>query len=275
MNKDSHKNSRYFIKSEEELHNETMEKLKANGFNTEKGSIVNLFTNIINGVLATAYKTLEKFHLNCFLSTADSESLNDMAYKKGFSRKSGETDDSLRYRISIADRVNASCNFTSIRQTILNHFDNVYEVKLVNFTQGAGSCSIYIHSADQSETELKKIIDKVTPILPCGVAIRIQYPRISWLKLKIKINTNATGEPDKIDMKRLALNNIEQLFTSSKSSYIVSYYDIINAITSSHELINSASILESTIDDTQIKLQQIICTPETKINMSNQSEIIF
>lgn len=264
-----------FMKNEEELRAETKKKLSEYGFDTSDGSIVNLFSNIINKNIYDVYEKVSELHLGHFISTATGTYLDDIAKVKNVVRQDEESDDDLRYRITIADRVNASCNFTSIKQTILLNFPNVYDVRKKDYTKGAGSFSLYIHSNDDSLSELEEIKTVALPHIPSGINWTIEYPDNIWLRLKIKINTDAQTDTELINIKKKIINSLENLFSKLQDTDTISYHDIINCINTSHELINSSSIIESELDGKIFKILQLSVSVDKRIAISNDTEIIF
>lgn len=264
-----------FMKNEEELRKETKKRLSDHGFDTDDGSIANLFSNIINKNIYDVYEKMSELHLGHFLSTATGAYLDDIAKTKNITRQDDESDEELRYRITIADMVNVSCNFTSIRQIILLNFPNVYDVRKKDYTKGAGSFSLYIHSNDDSLSELEEIKTVALTHIPSGINWTIEYPKVMWLRLKIKINTDAKTDTELINIKKKVINSLENLFSKLQDNDVVSYYDIINCINTSHDSINNSSIIESELDSKLLKISQLSIPVDKRIAISNDTEIIF
>ena len=263
------------MKNEEELRKETKKRLSDYGFDTDDGSIANLFSNIINKNIYDVYEKMSELHLGHFLSTATGAYLDDIAKTKNITRQDDESDEELRYRITIADMVNASCNFTSIRQIILLNFPNVYDVRKKDYTKGAGSFSLYIHSNDDSLSELEEIKTVALTHIPSGINWTIEYPKVIWLRLKIKINTDTKTDTELINIKKKVINSLENLFSKLQDNDVVSYYDIINCINTSHDSINNSSIIESELDSKLLKISQLSIPVDKRIAISNDTEIIF
>ena len=272
---DIHQNTRYFVKTESELHSETINKMIDLGFYTHDGSISTLFANIINKNISDLYSNVVELHLNCFLSTATGSHLDDMAIKKGLIRGEEETDESLRYRISNADAFNSGCNFYSIRQHILNNYQSVYDVKLKNFSQGAGSCTLYIYSNNENEKELNSIQLTAAEKIPFGIITRVVYPTKNIIKFKIKIVTTKKTDTEKIDIKRNITKNLKELFVSTGNDDVITYNDVINVIEQTDKSITKATILESYLNDELFSFKKIINSDNEIYVLSDKSEILI
>ncbi|MGL5459834.1 MAG: hypothetical protein ACRDBY_09490 [Cetobacterium sp.] len=272
---DIHKSTRYFIKDEEELNKETIKKLNKQGLDTTVGSIVNLFSNTINSTIADAYKNLTSLHLNNFISTADKVHLIDMAKKNGIELKGNESDDEIRYRICTSLEYNSGCNYTSIKQFLLSKHPTLYDVKIKNYTQGAGSCTVYLFSNEEDPDELNSAIKNVAAKLPAGINTKIEYPKKTFVELKVKIITDASSLIDAIDIKKSVVKTLEDLFKKSSEENPIFHRDIINSIIASNKDIKKAIILSSCIDGNNFNLIQLSPSISEKILLSKDSEIII
>ena len=265
---------RFFKKSEEEINKNIVNKLKTSGFYVEDGSISKLFAGIFSSVIYTIYVYLENKHLNCFISTADREHLNKKANDLGISLSDNISMEEIRYEIANHVENKNSCSEEVIRKKILKISTTVQDVKFKNFTNGAGSCTIYIYSKKEATGEIESITKELSSMIPIGVKVKVGYPKRIPVLLKLKVNSYKSSLSDQIEIKGSITKNVNNLFLIGTRDGI-SIYDLINTIKISDKSISSVYILKCSIDGIEKEFTKINSDIDIIYHLSTKTEIIF
>lgn len=266
--------SRFFIKTQDELNAESKEFMNENGINTDDGSIAVLFSDIINYNIANLYAKLNAVHLNYFLSTSSGIYLEDIAAKKSLTRNTDESDASLRNRVSIADRTNSTGNYYAI-YNIVNIITEVTDVKIQEYVQGAGSFEVIIRANTPTQELLDKCTSYIKSVMPLGTKLFVNYPSYITVKFKIKINTNNATLTNKTDIEKNVINNIKTHMSNITPSSTLEKYELLGIIKNSDSKITSSSIIECTVDGEVVNFQQITSKYNEQFVLSSDSSIIF
>lgn len=265
-----------YAKTEDDLNKEVISKFNDIGLATHKGSITMLFANIINSVISTCYKTISKLFKNCFISTATNEYLDDIALRYSIKRISGESDEDLRYRISIHNLYNSLCNFEGIRQRILDKYPSVEDIKINEFVKGTGSCQFIIFASYLEDYDFLSIKKDILMYAPPGVHIQVITPSSKYytMKIAVELNVSNLSDSDLLDIKKMIKSSISKIMSESNNR-IVEYYEIIKTIKDSSEHIHNAKIIQALLDEENIKLNIIEPQMNYRNVLSSNTEILF
>jgi uncharacterized phage protein gp47/JayE len=266
--------TRYFVKTQEELNAKSEELFNEAGLNTEDGSITTLFANIINYNISNLYSALKTFHLNQFLSTASGTYLEDMAAKKSLTRNTDESDASLRNRISLADRVNATGNHYSL-SNIVNVVPEITSVIEEPFVQGAGSFEIILRTSTPTQEVYDKSVAYIKAMSPVGTKYFVNYPNYITVKFKIKVNTHNATLSDKTDVEKNVIANVAEYMSNIMPDATLEKNELLYVIKNSDPKITSSSIIECTIDGKVINFQQITLKYNEQFALSSDSILIL
>ena len=175
-------------KTFDELQEESLKELTAIGFSDSPGSIARLFLSIVNKNIATLYKTLNINHLRAFLSTSDGDALDSIGLLLQCKRKSKETDDDYKYRISRQCLVLATSNETAVYLAALCT-DGISDVKLKKYAMGAGTFTaiVVLESGADEASVLAAATKNVEQTVGYGIKFRVITPTLTYTKFKFKL----------------------------------------------------------------------------------------
>ena len=263
--------NRFLKKSKDEIENSILEKLNDKGFLTNEGSMCRLFTSIYSDVLYNIYGYIEKRHLNCFVSTADREHLEKLAFNVGLTFEKEITDTKLRYLITNHVMLNNSTSRAVVKEVILREFKDVFDVRFKSFIKGAGSEGIYIYTKEESSSLLEDITRRVRRHLPAGAYIFIGYPEKREVTFRIKVVSNTRTLSEEIRLRGKIVNILGEVLRRD----VFSSHDILRAITSCDAAITNSYILETLIDGKSEVISVLSTTPDSCYILSSKTEIVF
>lgn len=175
------------IKDIDQLQAEALENLQSTPIrDAGPGSIVRLLLACVNSVLADCYNQLKTAHLGSFVSTAEGEFLDLLGDIIHCARRSGESDEEYRYRITSQTLVDAAANRTALRLAALS-VDGVRDVLLSEYAGGAGSLALYvvIDDLEQQENILSEVSEAVEEVRGNGIRVEILTPRLIRIGLRL------------------------------------------------------------------------------------------
>lgn len=128
-------------KSYSELCKQVYDDFVENGFSTTPGSIAKLFADIINKNISGFYETLTTNHMQAFVTTATGDFLDAIGILLNCIRKTDETDENYKKRITSQCLTLARANETAIRLAVLS-VKGVDDVVLKRYSHGPGSFTV-------------------------------------------------------------------------------------------------------------------------------------
>ena len=173
------------VKDLNQINNEVEIELREAGFNVDPGSIVKLFSKIINKVVSDLYSSISINMIQHFVTTATDEYLDAIGSIVNCRRKEKENDEDYRKRICSQVLSFASGNETAIRLAILN-IDGVQDVKLKRYAFGAGSMAIIPIINGNDKNIISEIKEVVSNVASFGEVAYIILPKGKQVKFKIK-----------------------------------------------------------------------------------------
>lgn len=221
------------VKDLNQINNEVESELKELGFNVDPGSIVKLFSRIINKVLAGLYDSLSINMIQHFVTTAKQEYLEAIGAIVSCYRKDNEYDEDYRKRICSQVLMFASSNETAIRLSVLN-IEGVQDVILKRYAFGAGSMAVMpiINTSNNSIVDIVK--DVVSNISSFGEAAYIVLPKEKYIKIKIKILTsNSVSDNEKQAILMTVKKNLSKFLRSLSAGQTLLINEITEIVMSS------------------------------------------
>ena len=263
-------------KSFESIQKKAEEQLIKNGINNTPGSIARLFLSIINTEQAEFYETLSTYHAQCFVSTARDEYLDEIGKLLDCKRRSGESDNDFRYRITKQCLTLSSANETAIRLAVLS-VEGVEDVKLKSFTRGTGSFSVYILNEYQNVNKelIEKVVASVNEVVGFGIRFDVVTPELIEVELSIQLlfnNLTSQNMKDetKISVKREIVNYIKKLNIGDP----IVLNELTQIIMQQNDDILNYSILEFKINYKDVMFENQYCEQIEKFVVSSKQNSI-
>ena len=166
----------------------TMERLNAAGFTTTPGGIAKLFADILNKNISDFYDTLTINHMQAFITTATGEFLDAIGVLLNCVRKTDETDEDYRNRITHQVLSLSMANETAIRLTVLQ-VDGVEDVILKRYSHGPGSFTVVplINVSYEVAAVLKAVEEAVLKVCSYGEKVVVKAPTIKYVKMTVSL----------------------------------------------------------------------------------------
>lgn len=155
--------------------------------NKGPGSIVRLLLGIVNKHVSDFYTTLKKEHAQVFLSKASGDAVNQIGYLLNCERRTDESDEDYKYRITQQTLVLEAANETAVRLAALS-VEGVVDVVTKEFTHGTGSFSVYPILNDPYDPNYDEVIREMGNALKSvkayGVRAVVLQPKLARVELK-------------------------------------------------------------------------------------------
>lgn len=224
-------------KSFNDISESSYKKLSSIGLSTDDGSIVRLFTDLINGNISEFYEELEDKHSQVFLTTATDRNLDNIGLLLNCKRLSNETDNSYRKRISNQVMYLTAANETSIRLAILN-IDNVKDVIMRKFTNGPGSFTVIPICDDYSESMIGTVESVVNSMSSYGEKVIVRPPTEKLVKLNISLILNtALNDSERNELRVYVSKQISNYINSIRAGGSIIINELTNIIMNSSDKI--------------------------------------
>lgn len=231
----------------------------------QNGSTIDLFNLSISNEFGTAYQTIEDNknpHLYSKLSGTD---LDDMCAMVGLTRRDGETDNTLLYRLHNWTLDNSKGNSTACNDILLNltYASNATYVPMV---YGCGTAVVYVIPKEYSNDIITKALEEAKEKLesvqsPC---VYTQYIVPKSIPIKMSIALSVADDTD--------ISFVESLLELKIQSYINNiapkdYMDIgaIEKMCLSYDKVTYFRILSYTVDGDSITSTKVLQDTETKM----------
>jgi uncharacterized phage protein gp47/JayE len=166
----------------------TVTRLTEAGFTTTPGGIAKLFADILNQNISDFYETLTINHMQAFVTTATGEFLDAVGVLLNCTRKTDETDEDYRNRVTHQVLSLSMANETAIRLVVLQ-VDGVEDVILKRYSHGPGSFTVVplINSSYDVATVLEAVEAAVLKVCSYGEKVIVKAPTIKYVKMTVSL----------------------------------------------------------------------------------------
>lgn len=166
------------------------EKLVGQGI--AKGTLIDLYNVAISKAMEDVYQTIEDNKNPHIWSTLSGIRLDDMGTMLNIARKTGELDETYRYRIMNWVLTNEASNETAISDALLSP-EYSSNISFYPYTKGSGTATCYVipRSYDDEiiEKALQEAADKVSKIASPALHVEYVIPTIRPVQLQIFISS--------------------------------------------------------------------------------------
>lgn len=263
-------------KSFEELNEKAMTRLQEAGFNTSPGSIARLFYGLINEDLVEAYNTLNVYHVQHLLSTAEGEYVDHIGSLLNCTRLLEESDADYKYRISQQTLSLEKANETSIRLAILS-VEGIQDVVLKPYSHGPGTFSALLiidPTVSNKETVSYLVRLALLDVVAYGTKYYLYEPIPKELKMKIKLYTESMSSSDLIDLNFLLTNLLKQTLNGMKIGEEFNSQDITQVILNSDKRIRRFSMLSFCINNKEHNFKIQSCRWNERYVLSSEPDAL-
>lgn len=205
-------------KTRQEVLDDLLRRLQSNTSitNVDPGSIARTFCEILAEEFYTFYNQLELSSTMSFVSSASGNYLDLIGQLLDCKRQAGEDDTTYRGRIVNQVYVIAGGNYTAIRLKVLS-IPGVRDVMLREYTNGAGSFSVYVISEDPAASPalLRQVQDAVNQTKSYGVYGEVKTPVLIPLELMVRlVFSNDTSTNERISIRQTVTKNLQNYINS-------------------------------------------------------------
>lgn len=179
--------------------------------NVDPGSIARTFCEILAEEFYAFYTQLELSSTMAFVSSANGNSLDLIGALLDCKRLAGESDTAYRARIVNQVYVIAGGNYTAIRLKALS-IPGVRDVMLREYTNGAGSFSVYVITEDPKTTPslLRQVQNVIDETKSYGVYAEVKTPVLIPLELMVRlVFSNDASANERASIRQAVTRNLQ------------------------------------------------------------------
>lgn len=213
------------------------------------GGATRLLLAIINNSIEDFYTSLQKSHLMSFLSTSTEDGIDLIGTIVSCTRKTGETDDAYKLRISQQATALEAGNELSIRLAALST-DGVQDVKLAPFSHGTGSFSVFVitENGTVADSVISAVKEKIDSVVAYGTKYNVSGPDLVTVEIGVKLVFLASTT-NQTEIIATAKENLRNYINSKSLQESLIMNEIIEVIMSSSDDIYDMNIYHFSIDD--------------------------
>lgn len=263
-------------KTLDELNAKAFSRLQEAGINSSPGSIARLFYSLINEDLVEAYTTLDVYHVQHLLSSAENEYVDHIGVLLNCTRKTGETDKDYKYRISQQTLTLERANETAVRLAILS-VPGVQDVVLQPCSHGPGTFSALLildPTKTNKDTIFALVREALSNVVAYGTKFYLYEPIPKTIKLKLKLHTDYMSSSDFTDMTFLLTNLLRQALNSMKIGEEFNSQDITQVILNADKRIRRFSTLSFCINNKESDFRTYPCRWNERYILSSEPDAL-
>ena len=241
------------IKTREELTNSMQEYLENNTSITYfgDGSIARALLEAVNEEIEGFYEELDFNMTMSFVSTARGNFLDLIGRLLDCERRTAESDENFRYRITNQVYKVAGANITAVRLSCLS-VDNVKDLSMRPHTRGAGTFTMYVdmYDWDRKEETLEIVRERMEENQGFGIMGEVLEPNKKPVDLIGRVHiTESLDQVAKNSIRRNCARDIERHISTINTGESINASQVIRAATESSDHIIDFKVDEFYIDD--------------------------
>lgn len=165
----------------------------------EQGSVLDLFMLSVSNEMNDAYEYIESNKTPHIYTSLNGQNLDDMVKFCGFTRRDGESDQNLLYRLINWSLINEKSNTIAIDAALLD-LKNASNVTYVPMVYGTGTAICYVipteYTVEKIEAALEEAKDRLKNVTSPSLYIEYVTPELRAVTLSISISNSDSNLAD-------------------------------------------------------------------------------